>query len=140
MYKFAIFAIALLSSGFAQAQNLNYGDYSKEYTTCLEKISWDSEDADRQMENCRLKECEELAKEIDKLLPAVLAMPKFKEYNSMHNITLSESVQMRKKYGEAFCEMDTNIRGHSRALSQCRLTMLNNLYIDLHNLYNAAKK
>ena len=140
MYKYAIFAIALLSSGFAQAQNLNYGDYSKEYTNCLEKISFDAEDADRQMENCRIQECNELVKEIDKLGKALLPLPKFKQYNSMHNITLSESIQMRKKYGDAFCEMEMNISGHSRSLNQCRLTMLNNLYIDLYNLYNAAKK
>ena len=140
MYKHFIFAIALFCSSLAQAKELNYGDYSTAYMTCISKISPESADADRQMERCQIEESNELEKEIDKLGTAIKAMPKFKEYNAMHNITLSESIQMRKKYGEAYCEIDTNIREHSRSLNYCRLTVLNNLYVDLYNLYIAIKK
>ena len=79
MYKHFIFVIALLCSGLAQAEDLNYGDYSAAYMDCLNNVSLGMGTLDQQMEKCRVEECAELEIEIDKFVKALKVMPKFQE-------------------------------------------------------------
>ena len=138
MRKYLMLTAALLYSGLAQAESLGYGDYSKEYTECMRAIPLDISDSMPLMEKCRTEEYERLQEKIKDLENTVKTLPQFNKYNNTDGLSLSENIRYREKYAELYCNMDMDIRKNSRSWNDCRLEQMNNLYIDLYNLYETA--